>query len=167
MNVHSDGSAKAVVIFPAKPKVPNPFDPTAPPTAPQAVPDSVTRGADGTFCIGELTGFPSAPGTAAVCGWRPGRQPKVFTDGFTNIIDLAVTRNGEVLVLEIASNGLLNPIGAVGKLTKVSKDGTKTVIDTGVLNAPGGLAIDAADTDVHISDKSTLANGGEIVRVRL
>ena len=36
VNVHSDGSAKAVVIFPAKPKVPNPFDPTAPPTAPQA-----------------------------------------------------------------------------------------------------------------------------------
>ena len=35
-----------------------------------------------------------------------GREPQVYAEGFTNIIDLALGKDGSLYVLEIATNGL-------------------------------------------------------------
>ncbi len=48
----------------------------------------------------------------------------MYADGFTNIIDLAFDDDGNLLVLEIAHNGLLTAFGngdCTGALIKVSK----------------------------------------------
>jgi hypothetical protein len=174
VNVHTRGNAEAVAIFPFKPTVmitvPDPTDPTKTiqvPIDPQPVPASITRGADGTFYIGELTGFPFVPGTAAVWKWRPGQAPSIVRGDFTNIIDVAVMKSGDLLVLEIAANGLLaSPPPPEGALFMLSKDGsTKTQLDVGTLTAPGGMALDG-DT-LYISNHSTEKGKGEILRVKL
>jgi len=137
---------------------------------PDAVPTSVTRGPDGAFYIGELTGFPFAPGTANVYKIRAGGSTvRTFATGFTNIMDLAVLPTGEVLVLEIFADGLLS--GGPGALKKVSADGTTvtTLIgpETGTLIAPGGIAVDSTGKYAYISNLSVAAGAGQILRVQL
>ncbi|RSM89391.1 ScyD/ScyE family protein [Kibdelosporangium aridum] len=130
----------------------------------QSVPTSVTQGPDGALYVGELTGFPFKPGSARVYKVWPGQEPKVFADGFTNIIDVAFDRHGTLYVLEIAKDGLTAGPPA-GALIKVGKDGShETVLDTG-LTAPGGLAI--KDNAAYISNCGTCAGQGTVVRVAL
>jgi hypothetical protein len=86
-----------------------------PPTMPaEAVPTSVAIGSDGSFYVGELTGFPYpigvsrvwrvAPGTRhAVCG--SSRACTVVGTGFTAVIDLAVGRVGTLHVVELDEAG--------------------------------------------------------------
>ena len=39
--------------------------------------------------------------------------------------------------------------------------------DTGVLTAPGGIALDSTGKTAYISNMSVLAGGGEILKVKL
>jgi hypothetical protein len=68
-----------------------------------AVPNSVARGRDGAYYVGELTGTPFVPETANV--WRvvPGREPQIYCSGFNFIIDLDIDRRGHLYVLEHSS----------------------------------------------------------------
>ena len=74
----------------------------------QSVPSSLAVGPDGALYVGELTGWPFVRGAARV--WRvvPGREKTVFATGFTNISDLEFDGK-DLLVLEMAANGLLDP----------------------------------------------------------
>ncbi|SDP45632.1 hypothetical protein SAMN04515671_4312 [Nakamurella panacisegetis] len=165
LSVTGRGHVSSKAVFPDLPSVPNPLDPSAPDIAPQAVPDSIVRGPDGAYYIGQLTGFPFVPGTASVWRWVPGHQPTVYASGFTNIIDLAFGPRGDLLVLEIAKDGLTSPNGPVGALIKVPHHGARSTVPTGALFAPGGLA--AVGNTVYISDNSILAGQGRILRVHL
>jgi hypothetical protein len=137
----------------------------------QSVPTSVTRGPDGAYYVGELTGFPFVPGLARVWRVLPGHAPEVFASGFTNIIDVKFDHQGRLHVLEIAKDGLMSagdelPVGA---LIRVGADGSKQVLTTD-LAAPGGLAFDSQDR-AYVTNNSILpASGfpisGEVVRFR-
>jgi hypothetical protein len=137
----------------------------------QAVPDSVVRGPDGAWYVGELTGFPFPQGAARI--WRvvPGHEPTVFASGFTNIIDLAFDARGRLNVLEIAHNGLLSG-DLTGALLRIERNGDRTLLASSGLVAPTGLAI-GADGSFYVSNFGVFPasnNGqfpgtGEVVRI--
>ena len=108
LKVDHKGRIKVVAVFPTR-TVPAPPIPDLPPEIDmQAVPTSVVKGPDGAYYVGQLTGFPFPPGGANVFRVVPGKAPKVYAGGFTNIIDIAFDKRGRLYVLEIATNGLLN-----------------------------------------------------------
>ena len=134
------------------------------------VPNSVVRGPDGAIYVGQLTGFPFTPGTATVWRFEEDGEPTVYADGFTNIIDLAFDDHGNLLVLEIAHNGLLTAFGTgdfTGALIEVSRKDTAkhTVLLTAPLFAPAGIVVD--DDDAYISNKTLGVGQGEILEVDL
>jgi hypothetical protein len=150
--------------------------PNLPATAPdgsaveaQAVPTSVARGRDGALYVGELTGFPFPVDGARV--WRVprrGGEPEVYAEGFTNIIDIAFDRGGNLYVLEFAEAGLLNvPEGELpaGALHRVAPDGTQERILTD-LPAPGGVAV-GRHGEIYITTNSVVPGAGEVVQVEL
>ena len=138
----------------------------------QAVPTSVTRGPDGAYYVGELTGFPFPKGAARV--WRvvPGHKPQVYARGFTNIIDLAFDGRGRLDVLEIAANGLSgdDPTGA---LIRVGRDGSRRTLASDGLVTPTGFVI-APDGGFYVSNfgifpgsdpSGQLPGTGQVVRI--
>jgi sugar lactone lactonase YvrE len=130
----------------------------------QAVPTSVVIGPDGAFYVGELTGFPFAPGKARIWRVRPGHAPTVYATGFTNIIDLAWGPGGKLYVLEIARNGLLSG-DQTGALLRVDRNGAPaTVVSTG-LTAPGGLAV--RGHDAYVSNCSVCKGTGSVLKFSL
>ena len=130
-----------------------------------SVPDSITRGPDGAYYVGELTGFPFPVGAARVYRVVPGQAPTVFAEGFTNIIDLAFDRAGNLYVLEHTTRGLLSrdPAGAV---VRVAANGTRTTVASAGLVNPTGLAI-GPDGALYVSNRGTSARTGEVLRISL
>ena len=104
----------------------------------QAVPTSVQMMSDGSYAVGQLTGFPFPMGGANVYRVPMGGTPEIYASGFTNILGTAFGPDGSLYVVEMAHEGLLsgNPMGA---LYRVAPDGTRTLI-TGDLFLPTGLA---------------------------
>jgi hypothetical protein len=141
LQVDRHGHISVLAVFPTHVVPAPPGIPGLPPEIEmQAVPDTVTRGPDGAYYVGELTGFPFPVGAARV--WRvvPGHKPQVYARGFTNIIDLAFDGRGRLLVLEIAKNGLLSD-DPTGALIRVGRDGRKQTLASDGLVTPTGLAI--------------------------
>ena len=132
----------------------------------QAVPSSVAVGPDGALYVGELTGLPYEPGSARI--WRvvPGRKLSLYASGFTNIVDLAFDGR-DLLVLEIASEGLLDP-RSPGALIRLAPTGARTVLASEGLVDPTGLAI--GNGSIYISNDGVFAgtgagHHGEVVRL--
>jgi hypothetical protein len=165
LSVDGQGRIRLLALFPAR-LVPAPAQLKMPAGAKipmQSVPNSVVRGPDGAWYVGELTGFPFVPGAARV--WRvvPGHAPKVYASGFTNIIDLAFDRRGRLLVLEIASKGLLDP-ASPGALWQVDHGDKKLVTDK--LTVPGGVAV-GSDGAAYVTNLSVLPRQGQVLKVPL
>jgi hypothetical protein len=140
-------------------------------TMQQSVPTSVVALPDGSYLVGELTGYPYTPGSARI--WRvvPGHAPTVWKTGFTNIVGLARGSDGSIYVSEITSHGLLQASSnASGGLFRVAPNGTKTQIPVAGLKYAGGVAV-AADGSVYIANCSVgLPNSsspcrGQLLRV--
>lgn len=185
LSVRRDGSVETEYVFPDElVTVPPPAGGDGTVQAPtQAVPSTVVRGPDGAYYIGQLTGGPFGEGAATVWRWVPGSEPEVYADGFTHIIDLAFTRDGDLLVLQIARRSLLYAFTEgdwTGALYLVPKDdpdekhelfvdeaGEPLTDASGgpVLFAPGGLAV-YRDT-VYLSNRSIVAGGGEVLRFQI
>jgi hypothetical protein len=127
-----------------------------------AVSNSVARGPDGAFYVGELTGVPFVPGTANL--WRvvPGQPPQMRCPGFNFILDLDFDDAGRLFVLEHSSAPF--PTGA-GTLYRVAGDCSRTPIIGGLTN-PTSVAI-GPDGDAYISNFGTSAGTGEVIRVDL
>jgi len=104
----------------------------------ESVPTAVVQGKDGAFYVGELSGAPYFPGSARI--WRvvPGHKAQVFATGFTNIISMTTDHQGNLIVLEIAKNGL-GATDQTGALYKVSLSGRRTLLAATGLTNPGGV----------------------------
>lgn len=135
----------------------------------ESVPTTVTRGPDGAWYVGELTGFPFQVGLARI--WRvvPGHSPTVFATGFTNIIDMQFDKHGRLYVLEMAKFGLLAaeaPGGdASGALIRINRNGSRTEIASAGLTLPGGVAIDSRG-HIYVTINSTSPGTGKVVRIK-
>jgi hypothetical protein len=176
LRVGRDGRITVLAVFPIRMVLAPPFLGLPPGTKipMQAVPDSVVRGPDGAWYVGELTGFPFPKGAARI--WRvvPGHKPTIVARGFTNIIDLAFDHRGRLNVLEISRNGLASSDPLTGALFRIERDGSKTLLaSTGLVN-PAGLAI-GRDGAFYVSNFGTfpgsdpshsLPGTGQVVRIR-
>jgi hypothetical protein len=164
----TDEGIDVLATFPARPQTVTVQIPDGPPLGSQIPTDSVptsVAAAHDALVVGELTGFPFAPGGAQV--YRVADEVSVQATGFTNIVDVEVDDNGTVYVVELAQDGLLSvPPGAapVGRLVRVGNDGgpAETVAE---LPAPGGVAI--SDGIAYVTTNSTSAGAGQVVAVPL
>jgi hypothetical protein len=163
LKVDHKGRISVLAVFPTRAVAGPPPNPVM-----QAVPTSVVKGPDGAYYVGQLTGFPFPPGGANVFRVVPGKAPKVFAGGFTNIIDIAFDKKGRLYVLEIATDGLLNvPEGELptGRLVRVNKDGSRTTLASEGLAAPGGFVL--GHGHAYITNNSILSDAGQVVKVRI
>ncbi len=133
-----------------------------------AVPTTVAFGQDGAYYVGQLTGFPFPVDGANVYRIPAnGGSPEVFAAGLTGIIDIAFGKDGALYVLEIARNGLLGALNGGdwgGSLIRIDRDGTRTVIASEGLVAPGGVAI-GRDGAIYVTNNSISSGTGEVVKI--
>jgi hypothetical protein len=130
----------------------------------QSVPTAVVLGPDAALYIGEFTGRPFPVGGARVYRLTPGSEPKVFAEGFTNILDMEFRpQDGLLYVLEHARKGLLSG-DTTGALIRVNNDGTRDVIASAGLVSPGGLAF-GGDGAAYVTNFSESAELGQVVRI--
>jgi hypothetical protein len=170
LRVRRNGDVETRFVFPHEAPVQIPGAPPGAMIEADPVPNSVVVGPDGAFYVGQLTGFPFTPGTATVWRFDGDKEPTVYADGFTNIIDLAFDDDGNLLVLEIAHHGLLAAFGAgdwSGALIRVDRHdtGRHTTLLEDPLFAPGGITVD--DDHAYISNRSVFPGEGEILQVAL
>jgi hypothetical protein len=162
LHIDTNGDISTLAVFPNKMVE---FPPGSGQMIPmQAVPTSVAQAEDGSFYVGQLTGFPFPVGGASV--WKVpagGGEPEVYAEGFTNIIDLAVGENG-LYVLEIAATSLLDPT-ANGRLVWVDGEGEQDTYATcSPLPTPGGVEV-GPDGEIYVSIYSVLSDAGQVVRL--
>jgi hypothetical protein len=90
----------------------------------------------------------------------------VYAAGFTNISDLAF-EGKDLLVLEIAARGLLDP-RSPGALIRVAPGGARTVLASAGLVDPTGLAVGRGS--IYVSNYGTYRGSGpgphgEVIRL--
>ena len=130
-------------------------------TSGDAVPTCVTRGPDGAYYVGILTGLPFANGAARIYRVVPGEAPTEFRTGFKAIIDIDFDTAGNLYVLQHSSGatGLTLP----GSLLRVDPDGTRTTVLAGLTN-PTSVVV-GPDHDLYISEFGLSPGGGRVLRV--
>ncbi|MBD2066441.1 ScyD/ScyE family protein [Leptolyngbya sp. FACHB-671] len=127
----------------------------------QSVPNAVASSSDDTLYVGELTGFPFPVDGARVYRVANG-IPEIFAEGFTNIIDLDFDSNGNLYVLEYATNSILSG-DLTGALIRLNPDGTRTTLLQEGLLAPTSFTF-GDDGDIFIANRGIAAGQGEIIR---
>jgi hypothetical protein len=125
-----------------------------------AVSNSVARGPDGAFYVGELTGVPFVPNTSNVYRVVPGQQPEVYCSGFSFILDLDFDQHGNLYVLEHTSAPF--PTGP-GTLYRLGPNCSRTTLASGLTN-PTSVAI-GPDGNAYISNFGTSPGTGQVIRV--
>jgi sugar lactone lactonase YvrE len=168
--VLTNGAISTLAIFPNRMADAPPFLELPPGTQipMDAVPTSVALGPDGSYYVGQLTGFPFPVGGANV--YRvpvQGGTPEVYAGGFTAVIDVAFGADGSLYVLELAKNGLLDAFifnDWTGALIRVAPDGTRSEIAEGALYAPGGVAV-ASDGTLYVTNNSIFSGSGQVLRI--
>ena len=166
----ANGTISTLAVFPNRMVEAPPFLGLPPGTQipMDAVPTTVALGPDGDYYVGQLTGFPFPAGGANV--YRvpaQGGVPEVYAGGFTAIIDVAFGRDGSLYVLEIAKNGLLAAFEGndwTGALIRVARNGTRTEIASGLLFAPGGVAV-GSDGALYVTNNSIFSGSGQVLRI--
>ncbi|WIV56980.1 ScyD/ScyE family protein [Amycolatopsis nalaikhensis] len=126
----------------------------------QSVPTSVVVGPDGALYVSELSSI--AVGAARVYRVVPGHAPTVYADGFTALTDLTFDHKGRLLALTFARDGIAAP-PSPGVLTRVEKNGTKTVLASAGLAAATGLVV--RGDEVFVSNNGTSQGTGSVVRL--
>ncbi|WIX78521.1 ScyD/ScyE family protein [Amycolatopsis carbonis] len=156
--VDGRGKISVLAVFPVK-MAPAPPALGLPPGTKipmQAVPTSVVVGPDGALYVSEL----SSVGVGVARVWRvvPGRMPKIYADGLTALTDLAFDPKGRLLVVTFAKDGIAAP-PSDGVLTRIEKNGKKTVLASAGLAQATGLALDG--DDVYLANHGTSPSTGK------
>lgn len=167
LSVTAGGKVKTLAVFdfataPAPAGIPG--LPEGTPLPVQPVPTGVVRGPDHAAYLGNLTGFPFAPGLAKVRRVLSNHAPTVVVEGLTNVIDVAFGPDGTLYVLQISATGLFADGGHPGKLLRIGAGGSRVELAAGQLTSPTGLAV-STQGDIYVSDHGTSATEGRIVRV--
>jgi hypothetical protein len=167
LSVNRRGGVSLLTVFPARFVTAPPFLGLPPGTQipMQAVPNSLTRGPDGAYYVGQLTGFPFPVGAAKVYRFVPGHRPTVYASGFTNIIGVTFDRKGRLVVLEHATNSILDE-NSPGALWVVDRHGRRTLVARDGLVRPGGVAI-GADGRAYVTNFGIFPGQGQVVSIRL
>jgi hypothetical protein len=163
LKARRNGDIEVLHVFPNR-MVPDPSGTGQVPM--QAVPTGVVQGPGRDLFVSQLTGFPFPVGGANV--FRVDRrtgETTVFASGFTNIIDLALGRDGTLWVLEIDHDSLLGP-GTDGAIYAVDENGAKTLLDlpAGTLPTPGGITV-GDDGALYVTTNARSAGVGEVLRL--
>ena len=137
--------------------------PPGTPRSMEAVPTGMAQGPDGAIYVAELTGFPFPVGGARVYRVVPDEEPELYADGFTNILDIAFDSDGNLYVLEMATNGLLSG-DQTGALIRVAPDGSHQTIASKGLTSPTGIGI-GADNAIYISNMGPAAGTAQVIRL--
>jgi hypothetical protein len=158
------GYIETLAVFPTR-EVPNPFPGGSPTVNAQSVPTSVVIGPDGAYYVGELTGFPWAPGTARI--WRVprfGGEPQVYRDGLTTVIDLTFDRHGNLYVLQVQDEGLLSN-NLTGSLLRFAPGADEPeVIASEGLVSPTSVAV-ADEGTIYVSNFGYFPSDGQVVKI--
>jgi sugar lactone lactonase YvrE len=150
LNVATNGGIWTISTFPSQPA-----------RSTDAVPTSIVIGPDGAYYVGELTGLPFAVGSARVYRVVLGRDPEVFLEGFTAILDLAFGPDGSLYVLQHATGPFLSGNGA---LIRVAPNGTRTTVASAGLLNPTSVAV-GPDGALYVSNRGIFPGTGEVVRI--
>jgi sugar lactone lactonase YvrE len=171
LEVRDNGAIKALATFADRMVDAPPFLGLPPNTKipMDTVPTSVTVAPDGSYYVGQLTGFPFPVGAANIYRVPAGGgTPQVVASGFTHIVDLTFGPDGSLYVVEIAKNGLLEAFNAndwTGALIRIAPGGARTELVPGVLTAPGGVAV-GSDGALYVTNNSIYSGTGEVIRIR-
>jgi sugar lactone lactonase YvrE len=94
----------------------------------------------------------------------PDEAPTVFAAGFTNVIDIAFDKAGNLYVLEIDQSSLLFDPEFDGRLVRVNTDGSQDVLVYEGLFAPDGIAI-GPDGAAYVTTCTVCPGAGSVVRI--
>ncbi|TQJ37123.1 ScyD/ScyE family protein [Streptomyces sp. NBC_00080] len=160
IRVHPDGTTTTEFVFPnnvlpaaaSASGAQSSADATvlaAPAGQTEAVPTGIVRGRDGAFYISTMSGMNKD--LTRIWRYVPGSAPTVFVSGLTDVIDLALAPNGDLIALSYGT-GPASALGP-GALTRINKKtGALTPIDTGSrLKVPFGLDV-SANGDVYVTN---------------
>jgi sugar lactone lactonase YvrE len=150
LNVTTNGGVWTIATFPSRPA-----------RSTDSVPTSVAIGPDGAYYVGELTGIPFAVGAARVYRVVLGRDPEVFLEGFTAILDLTFGPDRSLYVLQHASGPGLTGSGA---LIRVAPNGTRTTVASAGLVSPTSVAV-GPDGALYVSNRGIFPGTGEVLRI--
>lgn len=131
-------------------------------TSQESVPSAVVRGHDGALYVSDLGGMQT--GGSQIWRLLPGRAPQLVAGGLTDIVDLAVDPQGNLVALSLTA-GYGATGAAPGGLFKISTStGQVTAIPTGdLLQMPTGLAI-GPQGQIYVSNNGT-GTDGQLVQV--
>jgi glucose/arabinose dehydrogenase len=148
LRVHSNGTVTTEFVFPKNGDA-------------ESVPTGIVKGADGAYYISDMSGLRKGQGRI----WRlvPGTTPTVFATGLTNIIDLAVRPDGDLVALSYATGDTVSEpnTGALTRINKTTGALSSISVDT-TLNLPTGLAI-APSGDMYVTN-NTLTTSGQLLK---
>ena len=134
----------------------------------QSVPTSLAIGPDRAIYVGELGGEGPGAKKNAARVWRlaPGKKPTVYAKGFNSISGIAFDADGNLYVAQLVNDfAKAESKGDFrGMLLRVARDGTRTELAKGKLNALGGVAI-GPKGEIYVSVWSLFAGRGQVVRV--
>jgi hypothetical protein len=120
----------------------------------------------GNFFMGNLGVFPITAGASSVYKITPSGQTKTDETGFTTILGLAFDSHSNLYVLENTTDNIF-PTPFTGRIVRVSPNGTKDVIITG-LALPTGMTM-GPDGNLYVSNWGFGAapGGGQVLKITL
>ena len=134
------------------------------------VPTAIAEG-NGRFFVGNLTTFPSVPGSGQILELKRNGAASVYATGFAPVLGLETDKHDNLYVLETFSclpqlPCVPAPFAAgTGRVLRINKDGSRDVIATG-LTFPTSLRF-GPDGALYVSNKGyNLPPGsGEVLRI--
>jgi hypothetical protein len=163
LSVNEDNDVDLVVSYPSQNVPLPPFLPSPPlpnPYPAQAVPTGLATSGDYVYSA-EFSGFPFVAGSADIYRTDATGTTRLFATGFTSISDIAFGPEGDLYILEYATN-FFDPAPS-GNLLRLSADGlSRDLLATG-LTRPTGLAVDARGR-VYVANNGDGTNG-ELLRL--
>ena len=99
------------------------------------VPTGIAVGPDGSFYVGNLTGFPAVAGAAKIYTVAPDGQLGYHAEGLTTVTGVAFDAEGRLYVLETSGPGQGEApiVPGTGRVVRVTDDGGLEVIATGLV----------------------------------